>query len=119
MKIEELVGDTLWSSIKQLRENSDSYEEIVIFNKDISEWNKILIQKLGPPLVPDGINENVWSSDEISPMEKDAALDKANSCGGIRGNQTLYYGTYESQKLLIMIWPWQDNVHTTLKKVVV
>ena len=119
MKIAELVGEVLWSAIKELRENSDSYEEIVVFNKDLSQWNKVLKEKLGPPLDHDGKNEADESSDKISSAEKTAALDKANSCGGIRGNQTLYYGTYESQKLMIMIWPWQDNKHTTLKKVIV
>ncbi len=119
MKIVDLVGDKLINAIKEIRTNSENYEEIVFFNKDVSEWLKILTEKLGAPLLSTDQKVTETSSNKIYSSKKDAAFEAANSHGGIRENQILYYGSYKSQKLLIMIWPWQDNLHTTLKKVLV
>ena len=51
MKLETLVGKKLCNSIVEVRNDSDSYEEIVLLNDDISEWNIALTEKLGPPLI--------------------------------------------------------------------
>jgi len=117
MKIENLVGKELSSSINEIRVSVENYEELVIFSKDISNWNKILNEKLGPPLISDKKTE-IESSSEILSSKKDAALKLANSYGGISKGQTLYYGTYNSTVILIMMWPWQDKTHVTLKKVI-
>ena len=116
MKIENLVGEELCNSINKIRESSENYEELVFFSKDISNWNRILTEKLGPPLI--SAEEIEDSSEDILSSKKDAALKLANSFGGIYKGQTLYYGTYNSTVILIMIWPWQDKEHVTLKKVI-
>jgi hypothetical protein len=117
MKIEKLVGKELTNSVKEIRESSENYDELVLFSKDIATWNHVLTQKLGPPLIsPDKITDG--SSEESSPSLKEAALDLATPFGGIAEGQTLYYGTHNSYVFLIMIWPWQDKAHVTLKKVV-
>lgn len=118
MKIENLVGEELCNSINEIRESSENYEELVFFSKDISNWNRILTEKLGPPLISAEEIEIEDSSEEILSSKKDAALKLANSFGGICKGQTLYYGTYNSTVILIMIWPWQDKEHVTLKKVI-
>jgi hypothetical protein len=118
MKIENLVGTELCNSINEIRASSENYEELVFFSKDISNWNGILTEKLGPPLISNDKIKVEDSSEEILSSKKDAALKLANSYGGISKGQTLYYGTYNSTVILIMIWPWQDNAHVTLKKVI-
>ena len=119
MKIENLVGQELCDSIKEIRESSGKYEEVVFFSKDISTWNRILTEKLGPPLVSAEEFKIEDTSKEILSSKKDAALKLANSFGGISKGQTLYYGTYNLTEILIMIWPWQDKAHVTLKKAIV
>lgn len=119
MKIVNLVGKELSSSIKETRESSAKYEEVVFFSKDISTWNRILTEKLGHPLVSTEQFEIEDTSKEILSSEKDAALKLANSFGGITKGQTLYHGTCNFTEILIMIWPWQDKAHVTLKKVII
>jgi hypothetical protein len=118
MKIENLVGEELSSSINEIRTSSENYEELVFFSKDISSWNSILTDKLGPPLISEEKINIESSSEEILSLKKDAALKLAKSYGGISKGQTLYYGTYNSTVILIMFWPWQDKAHVTLKKVI-
>ena len=105
MKLEDLVDGELSNTVTEVRQNSLKYEEVVFLIKDLSAWNKILTEKFGPP-----VNSEKQSDS--------TALDLADANGGIRDGQTLYYGTYESTEILIMIWPWQDNKHITLKKII-
>ena len=119
MKIENLVGTELCNSINEIRASSENYEELVFFSKDNSNWNGILTEKLGPPLISEEKIDVEGSSEEILSSKKDAALKIANSYGGISKGQTLYYGTYNSTVILIMMWPWQDKAHVTLKKVII
>ena len=119
MKINTLIGEELFSAIHEMRTSSDQYEELVFFSKDISDWNEILTEKLGLPVITaEKINLDDASKEAIS-SKKDAALKLAKSYGGISKGQTLYYGTYEATVISIMIWPWQDNAHVTLKKIIV
>jgi hypothetical protein len=119
MKILNLVGEALCNSIKETRESSAKYEEVVFFSKDVSSWNRILTEKLGHPLATSEEFEIENTSKEILSSRKDAALKLADSFGGISKGQTLYHGTYNLTEILIMIWPWQDKVHVTLKKVII
>ena len=119
MKINTLIGEELYNAIHEMRSSSDQYEELVFFSKDISDWYRILTEKLGPPVITaEKINLDDASKETIS-SKKDAALKLAKSYGGISKGQTLYYGTYDSTVISIMIWPWQDNAHVTLKKIIV
>jgi len=118
MKLETLVGKELYSSIIEVRDDTDSYEEIVMLTNDISGWNKILTDKLGPPLISKEEYEIVGSSEDVRSSKIDVALELANAYGGINHGQTLYHGIYDSAVILIMIWPWQDNKKTTLKKAI-
>ena len=118
MKIENLVGTELFNSINEIRVSSENFEELVLFSKDISNWNSILTEKLGPPLISKEKIKIDNSSEESLSSKKDAALKIANSYGGISKGQTLYFGTYNSTVILIMLWPWQDKAHVTLKKVI-
>ena len=119
MKIVNLVGEELCNSIKETRESSAKYEEVVFFSKDVSAWNRFLTEKLGNPVVSAEEFEIEDPLQEILSSKKDAALKLANSFGGISKGQTLYHGTYNLTEILIMIWPWQDKAHVTLKKIII
>lgn len=112
MKLETLVGKELYGSIFESRTDTDSYEEIVILSKDLSAWKANLTEKLGPPLISTEEYDNQDSS------AIDAALRLAEPFGGIGEGQTLYHGTYDSTAMLIMIWPWQNNINVTIKKAI-
>ena len=118
MKLETLVGKELCNAIVEVRDDSDSYEEIVLLNDDISEWNKALNEKLGPPLISREEYEIVGSSEDVLTSKIDVALELADNYGGISQGQTLYHGIYDSTVILIMIWPWQNNKNATLKKAI-
>ena len=81
MKIIDLVGDKLNNAIKEIRTNSENYEEIVFFNKDVSKWIEILTEKLGTPLFSADQEAPEVSSNKIYASEKDAAFEAANSHG--------------------------------------
>jgi hypothetical protein len=105
MKLEDIVDGELSNTLTEVRQNSLKYEEIVFLTENMSAWDKILTEKFGPSLNSEKQTDS-------------AVLDLANANGGIRNGQTLYYGIYESKEILIMIWPWQDNKHVTLKKII-
>ena len=116
MKIEQMISNELYSSVKNIRESSEQYEEFVILQKDISGWNEILTEILGSPISPAGNN---GSSEELLSSKESTALKLAESHGGIRRDQTLHYGSLNSSEVLILIWPWQDNNHVTIRKIIV
>jgi len=118
MKLENLVGKQLCSEVAEIREAEDNYEEIVLFSKDLAAWNEILTEKLGPPLISKEEYEIVNESEDVKKSQIDLALESAEKFGGIAEGQTLYYGICDSTVILILIWPWQDNVKVTLKKAI-
>ena len=118
MKLIKLVGKDLCDKITETREDSDNYEEIVLLSKDIVSWNKALAEKLGPALITKEEYEIVGSSEDVISSKINIALELANSYGGIIQGQTLYHSVYDSTVILILIWPWQDGEHVTLKKAI-
>jgi hypothetical protein len=119
MKLEDLAGKELYEALIEIRDNSDIYEEVVLLKKDLPGWNKALSEKLGPPLISTEEYDILNASEDVLASKIDLALESANSFGGIDEGQTLYHGVYDSTVVLIMIWPWQDNVKVTLKKAIV
>ena len=114
MNMENLLGEELSGSIKKVRIKNDDYEELVFFAKHGINLQNLLTEKLGPVIKGEKPN--------ASPFEKEIiekAIGIANSNGGIDDDQFLYGGIVESFKIVIMIWPWQDNEHLTIKKFIV
>lgn len=118
MKLETLVGKALCADIIEVREDSDKYEEVVLLSKDVSAWNQVLSEKLGPALISADEYEIVSASDDVMESKIGVAVEIAKSYGGIYKGQTLYHSVYESTVILIMLWPWQDGVKVTLKKAI-
>ena len=110
MKMETLLGERLSGSIKKVRVNNNNYEELVFLAKNSRSLHEILTEKLGP-----AVKGNHQEKREMI----ETAIEIANSNGGIDDHQFLYGGIHESLKIVILIWPWQDNEHLTVKKFIV
>jgi len=89
--------------IHETRSENEEYYELVIYNKDLEEWSRILADILGPARKPKG----------VEPTDGDLHLTKAS--GGIRINQTLFEKEFQTATVIAKFWPWEDNTHTTLK----
>ncbi len=82
---------------------SETYSELVFLNKDIAELCKILTDIFGEPEKKQGAKP----SKNILNLTKDY--------GGVWENQTLFMKNDAQNTIIAMLWPWQDNLHTTLK----
>ena len=90
-------------TVSKQRKRTDSYSELVFFNKDMKKWDQALSGILGPPM-----KSRTNSTDETLSTH-------LKKFGGIRSGQTLYYRKFDDCAVLAMIWPWKDRTHTTLK----
>lgn len=77
--------------------------ELVFYNRDISEWHKVISSLLGEPRKSQG----------QVPTQKD--LDLTARTGGIRIDQTLFEKEVENGIIIAKFWPWKDDTHTTLR----
>ena len=103
MTLKEFSQRIAGLDVYQVREVSDDYQELVIFNADIQKWSVVLEGILGPPVKPPG----------VAPSGTDLVL--CQIYGSIMKNQTLYRKAFGDATILAMLWPWQDGTHTTLK----
>ena len=103
LTIKEIMDGCLVFNVYEKRLITDEYGELVFFNKDIAELNKLLSDMLGPAVKPKG----------IQPTKEDKLLTK--EYGGIRIEQTLFKKDYNDISIIAMLWPWQSTEHTTLK----
>ena len=90
-------------SVYEERCITDEYGELVLYNKEINEWNKILADILGPAIKPAG----------AKPTKDNLHLTK--DYGGIWVDQTLFKKEFDDVTVIAMFWPWGDDIHTTLK----
>jgi hypothetical protein len=103
MNLREIINQCQGLAIHEVRCDEDDYFEVVISNDEMDEWDKILTTILGPARKPKG----------VEPNSKD--LDLTKTSGGIRINQTLFERGFGSYTIIAKFWPWDDNLHTTLK----
>ena len=103
MTLKEILDRCQKLQIHEVRSENEEYYEIVIYNKDIDEWNRVLTGLLGPARKPRG----------VEPTDADLSLTKAS--GGIRVNQTLFESEFHNGTIVAKFWPWEDDIHTTLK----
>ena len=93
--------------VHEKRAESYDYCEIVIYNREIAEWIKVIEEELGPASKPAGTKAS----------EEDAEL--ATDLGGIDEGQMLFKKVSGDGTVVAMLWPWQDGEHTTMKIAVV
>ena len=103
MTLPEIIRQCNGLEISEQRSATDKYHELVFYNKDIDQWNKIFTDILGPPVKPQG----------EAPTQKD--LELTNDYGSIYDNQTLFKKKFDHATVIAMFWPWRDGEHTTLK----
>ncbi|MFH2138451.1 MAG: hypothetical protein ABII88_08070 [Candidatus Omnitrophota bacterium] len=92
-------------NIERERRVSEEYVEIVIFTADIAKWSDVFASEFGAPTKPAG----------IAPTSEHQELTA--DFGGISAGQILFSKKSGDDVVIIMFWPWQDGMHTTLKMV--
>lgn len=103
LSIESIATQLSNLPIQENRQTTEAYHEVVIYNKDIDDWNKILSEILGPPLKAPG--------DPVSDKQKSIT----EYYGGLDDEQSLYYLQTANYSFIAMLWPWGNDENTTLK----
>lgn len=103
MKLKKIINSLSLLNVHQKRCETDEFYEIVFFNKDHDEWNRIISAFLGDPIKAKG----------VEPSKKD--LELTSKTGGIRVEQTLFEREFDDEVIIAKFWPWQDDTHTTLR----
>lgn len=103
MTIKEIIEKYSTLRVSEKRGSSRDYDERVFYNEDIDKWNKIFFEIFGAAAKPAG----------AQPTDDD--LNLTENYGGIQDNQTLFKKEFDDAIVVVMLWPWQDDVHTTLK----
>ena len=88
-----------------LRSEREDYLELVVTRDKIGALNIKLESILGPAIWP-------------TQRRLDAIIEeKLKNFGGIMAGQALYYKKQEEEILFVMLWPWKDGQHTTIKAI--
>lgn len=107
MTLNDILSKISHINISEKRTISDEYSELVFLNKDINELHKAFTAIFGDPLKKQGLKPS-----------KDV-LQMTKNYGGVWENQTLFKINDGDSAIIAMLWPWQDNAHTTLKMAVI
>jgi hypothetical protein len=99
-KIKEAVKNIRFGA---LRLDNDTKFEAVIIKEEMDKLIALLESFFGPPAFP---------SKNRLPLETHETI---NALGGIMAGQTLYYSNQGNYNIFVMLWPWQDGQHTTVK----
>jgi hypothetical protein len=103
MMLKDILSKISHININEKRTLSEEYSELVFLNKDIEELYKVFADIFGEPLKKQGAKP----SKDILRLTKEY--------GGVWEDQTLFKKDNEQSTIIAMFWPWQDNMHTTLK----
>jgi hypothetical protein len=103
MQLKEITDCFGELRIHEKRYISEDFVELVFYNEEVLEWNRILTAFLGDPIKPQG----------QEPSTKD--LELTARTGGIRINQTLFEKDLPDGTIIAKFWPWEDDRHTTLR----
>jgi hypothetical protein len=90
-------------SFDSLRTDCDNFFEGVIVKKELEKLNAELKNFLGEPVYP---SQGRFTHDVKEIVDK---------FGGIMPGQTLYYKDSGTNRIIAMLWPWQDGERTTVK----
>ena len=103
MIINEILDACSKLKVEEKRVSAADYEELVIFKKDMDQWYKNIDEILGPAVKEIG--------EKTSPQQFAWTVNY----GGIADDQILFYKKSEEKSIIVMFWPWKDEVHLTLK----
>jgi hypothetical protein len=102
MKLEPIIQQIKTLPIKELRRETRDYCEIVLANEQIDACREILESALGSPVKQAGAE----ATEEMVALTEDF--------GEIVDHQVLFSKADKEHTLIAMLWPWRDDVHTTL-----
>ena len=103
MSFEALTQEVKKFPFQEIRYDIANYLELVIDFKFARDLCPMLECHFGPPLKPAG--------KEPTPEAK----KYTDRLGGIQKNQVLYYMRDENMSQCVMLWPWEDQTHVTVK----
>jgi hypothetical protein len=103
MQFKEIIDIFCHLPVVEKRCISDEFIELVFRNEDLSIWFDVIANILGSPRKPKG----------EKPTKKDLMITACT--GSIRVEQTLFEKEFEEGIVIGKFWPWQDNLHTTLR----
>ena len=89
--------------INETRSLKSDYKEFVVTVHEKDKWEFAFCRCLGHAVCAEG----------KGPEKDDAKLTEP--FGGIRRDQTLYKATGQDFVTIVMLWPWMDNEHITIK----
>ena len=103
MQFEKFKEQIKAVDFESVRADAEDYFEAVVNNSRMTDLSSCLEKLLGRPALP--------SDDPLS----DPAKDIITEFGGIRQGQTFYFLNEGGNSIFVMLWPWSDGEHTTLK----
>lgn len=103
MDLDQIISQCSHLKVCETRTSTDVYKELVFLSQETGQWDQVLSTVLGPAVKPAG----------TSPSPEHSKITE--QYGGIYDDQVLYMKEFEQDMVVAMLWPWQDNSHTTLK----
>ena len=103
MQFNELIKEIKSAVFDSLRADQENYFEAVVLNTELAKLTAKLENFFGLPL---------WPSANPLPLKLQQMIEGS---GGIQPGQTLYFWNEGGDYILVMLWPWRDAMHTTVK----
>ena len=103
MTFQDFLAEIQTLQIVELRAQKEEYFEAVISKADLGPLHKILTTYFGPPLKPEG------------QLPSGEANRRAESYGGIRKDQTMYFRRDGDHAECALLWPWGSGARITIK----
>ncbi len=101
--IEELVRTLKNIEHEEIRNESETYLEIVFNTGVMDKIKPVLEDYYGPAFKQAGVK----AEPEVNEISK--------AYGGVQKEQALYYKNSQGISQLAMLWPWQDGKRITIK----
>ena len=103
MRFEELRKELKNVEFVTVREESSIYFEAVIPNSELSKVALKLDKFFGP---------RIWPSENKLSEEVQSSISEF---GGIMAGQVLYFSKQDDEIIFVMLWPWSNGTHITVK----
>jgi len=103
MQFNELINEVRSAVFDSLRSDKESYFEAVFLNDELTKLAPKFEKFFGLP---------AWPSKKPLPSQVEEIIE---GFGGIKPGQTLYFWNEGSGYIVLMLWPWRDAMHTTVK----
>ncbi|MFA6216388.1 MAG: hypothetical protein WDL87_01875 [Candidatus Omnitrophota bacterium] len=103
MNFEEIKAAVKSGGLNTLRGENEEYLEGVIVKNNLDLFLQKLNEIFGAPAWP--------STSELSAKTKEII----DSRGGLMKGQTMFLLEQDGTAIFVMLWPWQDGIHITIK----